>query len=401
MSGRPSLRRRCAAALEELWICLWGWIPTPVGTLLRLAAWRWCFAACGSARFATGVALLGCRHMRFGNGVRIGRGCFLSAEDGKLELADEAALSPHVHVGADHGLIRIGRQTAIGPGTVIRAANHRFADVSRPIMRQGHDYGEIVIEMTGDSFGAIIVLIVILQLSLIVNAIIYARLAYKKFIGIDDDIEYRGLIYMIVIFSIYLLASVFFNYLLEDWFGGSFIKSRLTSSAWLALALGIGIAVVYYKEDELENSFYPYAAAQKQERYEGTEENRVAIVSQYPWENVSPRFLTLHKGANTFIKMEYEYQGVFMENNVFPEKKGDKIMLTGDVLLKAGWYEYVIENARFVIPYLNYKGNADKIYLNDIPFRPGDLSNAEFLMRSVKVLHEDNTMDERLYNCHI
>ena len=256
-------------------------------------------------------------------------------------------------------------------------------------------------EMTGDSFGAIIVLIVILQLSLIVNAIIYARLAYKKFIGIDDDIEYRGLIYMIVIFSIYLLASVFFNYLLEDWFGGSFIKSRLTSSAWLALALGIGIAVVYYKEDELENSFYPYAAAQKQERYEGTEENRVAIVSQYPWENVSPRFLTLHKGANTFIKMEYEYQGVFMENNVFPEKKGDKIMLTGDVLLKAGWYEYVIENARFVIPYLNYKGNADKIYLNDIPFRPGDLSNAEFLMRSVKVLHEDNTMDERLYNCHI
>ena len=141
MSGRPSLRRRCAAALEESWICLWGWIPTPVGTLLRLAAWRWCFAACGSARFATGVALLGCRHMRFGNGVRIGRGCFLSAEDGKLELADEAALSPHVHVGADHGLIRIGRQTAIGPGTVIRAANHRFADVSRPIMRQGHDYG--------------------------------------------------------------------------------------------------------------------------------------------------------------------------------------------------------------------------------------------------------------------
>ena len=71
MSGRPSLRRRCAAALEEIWICLWGWIPTPVGTLLRLAAWRWCFAACGSARFATGVALLGCRHMRFGTGVRI------------------------------------------------------------------------------------------------------------------------------------------------------------------------------------------------------------------------------------------------------------------------------------------------------------------------------------------
>lgn len=146
MSGRPSLRRRCAAALEETWIALWGWIPTPLGMALRLACWRWLFAACGSARFAVGLSLLGCRQMRLGNGVRIGRGCFLSAEDGQLELADEVALSPNVHVGADHGRIRIGRQTAIGPGTVIRAANHRFADSACPIMYQGHEYGEIVIE---------------------------------------------------------------------------------------------------------------------------------------------------------------------------------------------------------------------------------------------------------------
>ena len=146
MTARPSLNRRCRAALEEVWIALWGWIPTPLGTALRLAAWRWLFASCGSARFATGVSLLGCRRMRLGNGVRIGRGCILSSEDGRLELADEAALSPHVHVGADHGLVRIGAQTAVGPGTVIRAANHRFADASRPIMRQGHAYGEIIIE---------------------------------------------------------------------------------------------------------------------------------------------------------------------------------------------------------------------------------------------------------------
>lgn len=146
MSGPLSLRRRCRAALEEAWIALWAWIPTPLGMALRLVAWRWCFAACGSVRFSTGIALLGCRRMRLGNGVRIGRGCFLSAEEGRLELADEAALSPNVHVGADHGSIRIGRQTAIGPGTVIRAANHRFGDVSRPIMRQGHHYGAIVIE---------------------------------------------------------------------------------------------------------------------------------------------------------------------------------------------------------------------------------------------------------------
>ena len=256
-------------------------------------------------------------------------------------------------------------------------------------------------EMTGDSFGVIKFGIVVLQLSLVINAIIYARLAYKKFIGEDDDTEYKGLIYMIVIFIIYLLASVFFSYLLEDWFGGSFIKSRLTFSAWLALALSIGIAVIHYKEDELEDSFHPYAAVQQQEHYEGTEENQVAIVSQYPWENVSPLSLTLHKGANTFMKLEYEYQGVFVENSVFPEKKGDKVMMIGDVLLKAGWYEYAIEDVHFLIPYLNHKGNTDKVYLNNIPFQLGNLSNGEVLIKSVKILHENNALEERSYSCHI
>ena len=49
-------------------------------------------------------------------------------------------------VDASGGLIRIGKQVAIGPGTVLRAANHCFDSLEKAIMLQGHLYGEIVIE---------------------------------------------------------------------------------------------------------------------------------------------------------------------------------------------------------------------------------------------------------------
>lgn len=145
MSG-PALRVRLLAALEELWIALFAWMPTPLGMGLRLLAWRWLFRQCGSVRFGTGLSLVGCRGMQLGNGVRLGRGCVVTATNGELVLGDNVAISPFAHVGADAGRIEIGRQTAIGPGTVIRAANHRIARQDIPMMQQGHVPGRIVIE---------------------------------------------------------------------------------------------------------------------------------------------------------------------------------------------------------------------------------------------------------------
>ena len=130
----PGLFSRVSAALEELWLAAFAWIPTPLGLALRLFAWRWLFKSCGSARFGTG------------HGVRMGRGCFVTASDGELVLHDCVALSPNVHVGADAGRIEIGAHTAVGPGTVIRAANHCIARQDVPIMHQGHVPGQIIIE---------------------------------------------------------------------------------------------------------------------------------------------------------------------------------------------------------------------------------------------------------------
>ena len=141
---RPA--QRLKGALEEAWVALFGWIPTPLGIVLRNLAWRFSFKRCGSARFATAISFAGMGNMAFGNGVRIGRSCAVTAQEGSLELGDRVALSPGVHLSADGGAIVIGSKTAIGPGTVVRASNHRFDDRNVPIMDQGHIPGRIIIE---------------------------------------------------------------------------------------------------------------------------------------------------------------------------------------------------------------------------------------------------------------
>ena len=55
------------------------------------------------------------------------------------------SISPYAHVAADGGRIVMGRHVAVGPGTVLRAANHCFSRHDVPILQQGHHPGEIVI----------------------------------------------------------------------------------------------------------------------------------------------------------------------------------------------------------------------------------------------------------------
>lgn len=131
---------------EELYTAALAWPPTVAGMALRLLFWRPLFARCGKVRFGTGLTLQGCANMRLADGVRLGKGCHLYAESGTLEFGEDTALSPGVTVDASGGLIRLGKQVAVGPGTVLRASNHRFDSLDRPIMLQGHSYGEILIE---------------------------------------------------------------------------------------------------------------------------------------------------------------------------------------------------------------------------------------------------------------
>lgn len=136
---------RLKLALLELWIFLFAWIPTSLGIVLRLLAWRWFFRTCGKARFYEGLTFAGMRNISIGNSVRLGKGSFFTAASGSLVLGDFTSISPCCHIGADNGEIILGKFCAIGPGSVLRASNHAFADLSRPIIFQGHTKGRIAI----------------------------------------------------------------------------------------------------------------------------------------------------------------------------------------------------------------------------------------------------------------
>lgn len=146
MATSPSLLERIISVLEEIWIWIFSWIPTPFGTLIRMYAWRWLFKKCGSARFGTGISVIACRNISIADNVRIGRGCIVTASNGELELGSHVAISPLCHIAADNGNIEIRSYTAIGPGTVLRSSNHCFVDKELPIMFQGHNTGRIIIE---------------------------------------------------------------------------------------------------------------------------------------------------------------------------------------------------------------------------------------------------------------
>lgn len=142
----PAFLQRLKAVAEELWLCLFAWIPTPLGIALRLYACKFLFRSCGAVRIAPHVSWLACGNISLASGVRIGEGCHVTASGGSLSMGRNTALSPGVHVSADGGSIVMGAHVAVGPYTVIRAANHRYDRLDVPIMVQGHVAGSIVIE---------------------------------------------------------------------------------------------------------------------------------------------------------------------------------------------------------------------------------------------------------------
>ncbi|MDE5832502.1 MAG: acyltransferase [Desulfovibrio sp.] len=142
---RLSAAARIRSGCEELLVASVGWIPTPLGMAARLALWRWFFANCGAARFGSGLTISGMGNISLGNGCRIGRLAFLTANSGKMILGDNVSVSPCAHLSADNGYIEVGAKTAIGPGVVIRAANHAFDRLDAPIMDQGHTPGQVII----------------------------------------------------------------------------------------------------------------------------------------------------------------------------------------------------------------------------------------------------------------
>lgn len=138
------LIRSLGAAFDAI---LYPW-PTAVGGhRLRFAFWKDRFASCGEAvYFGDGLTIAGFPAIRIGEGSSIMSGSYLYAMDGgNLEIGSRCSFNHNVQLGAASGEIIIGDDVLIGPNTVLRAADHEFADADVLIRLQGHRRGRIVI----------------------------------------------------------------------------------------------------------------------------------------------------------------------------------------------------------------------------------------------------------------
>jgi len=164
---------RGARAKELVVTTLVGWVPRPLGTVLRRLLYRPLFARVGHSLYTqTGVEFIGANCIEIGNQVKILRDVRLnvSLPNSKISLGSQICLDRgvdinigahegncHIEIGegthispytclAGPGHIKIGKKCLIASHVGIYANNHNFADITRYIRDQGVSRKGIVIE---------------------------------------------------------------------------------------------------------------------------------------------------------------------------------------------------------------------------------------------------------------
>jgi acetyltransferase-like isoleucine patch superfamily enzyme len=124
-----------------------GSLPGRIGYALR----RWWFSKRfkGSERLHIGrrCQFIAPELMSFKGKTLINDGCYFNADGGSISVGNWTAMNHNVHINAScGGSIHIGEHCPIGPGVIMRTANHRFSRTDINIQDQGHDPADIIIE---------------------------------------------------------------------------------------------------------------------------------------------------------------------------------------------------------------------------------------------------------------
>jgi galactoside O-acetyltransferase len=122
-------------------------VPGRTGSILRRAWFSRRLAELGPGSVFEGrVRIGGCKNIRIGRSFSVMSNSSLWAWRGHIEIGDRVSMNSNVIVDAcDDGVIRIGNDVLIGPNVVMRASNHVYKSPDRPINRQGHTGGTIVV----------------------------------------------------------------------------------------------------------------------------------------------------------------------------------------------------------------------------------------------------------------
>lgn len=123
------------------------YMPGRIGALIRNNWYKIRFKGAEKMSIGSGCEFIKPGSMIFKGTTLINGNCYFNADGGLIEVDDWTAFNQGVHLNAScGGIIRIGKKCPIGPGVVMRTANHRFWDSDRYIQDQGHEVKHIIIE---------------------------------------------------------------------------------------------------------------------------------------------------------------------------------------------------------------------------------------------------------------
>jgi acetyltransferase-like isoleucine patch superfamily enzyme len=161
-----------AYLLEQLLFFGLAWMPGLVGLGLRALAYKLILASKGLPAIENGVRIAQARNVTLGRHVYLDCGVYLHACPHGIHIGDNVFVMHHtelhvynfrdlpqsgIWIGDNcfigeftivrgQGGVRLGDSVLVAPGAKILAVNHRFGDLTRPVMAQGIDARGIVVE---------------------------------------------------------------------------------------------------------------------------------------------------------------------------------------------------------------------------------------------------------------
>jgi acetyltransferase-like isoleucine patch superfamily enzyme len=137
-------------ALSEIaaWLdVLLRFMPGRVGSAARRIWYARLLCSGGTVHSGIGCELVAAHSIRVLGTCTMGSYCYFNADGGSITMGASTAFNNDVHINAAiGGNIVIGSHCLIGPGVVMRTANHRYSRSNAYIDTQGHDCADIVIE---------------------------------------------------------------------------------------------------------------------------------------------------------------------------------------------------------------------------------------------------------------
>ena len=134
----------------KIWFeCLICYLPGSVGQLIRRRWFIYKFnLRSNHANFiGIGAQFISPNDINFLGNIKLSEFCYFNADGGLINVGINVAFNRNVHINSScGGKISIGNNCLIGPGVVMRTANHNFSRVDINIQDQGHSAKDIIID---------------------------------------------------------------------------------------------------------------------------------------------------------------------------------------------------------------------------------------------------------------